>query len=284
MDSLEKLDADYLPPPEAFYNDFSSKGISAEDYEYCMRVWEGEGITSFKDFLIWYNNLDVAPFIEALGKQSAIYKQKGIDMLKSAISLPGLAIRWMFKEVETVADGSVPSSRSELRDSIRKQQPVCLLDETNRDLEETMRSNIVGGPSIIYHRYHDWGKTAIRARKYGKEARPCRRVVGLDANALYLYCLGGTMPTGYPRRRLLEDGFALQKNKKFSKVAHGWLMWNEKKGGQTIKHQQKGGEIKIGRHGLPVDGFCSYTNTVFQFHGCFWHGHGCEKNKGKKDE
>jgi G:T-mismatch repair DNA endonuclease (very short patch repair protein) len=23
---------------------------------------------------------------------------------------------------------------------------------------------------------------------------------------------------------------------------------------------------------IPVDGFCAETNTIYQFHGCFWHG------------
>ena len=34
----------------------------------------------------------------------------------------------------------------------------------------------------------------------------------------------------------------------------------------------------MGAKRLPVDGFCAETNTVFQFHGCFWHGHQCSIN------
>lgn len=30
----------------------------------------------------------------------------------------------------------------------------------------------------------------------------------------------------------------------------------------------------------PVDGFCSSTSTIFQFHGWYDHGHACEKTIG----
>ena len=53
---------------------------------------------SFKDFLVWYNKPDVKPFLEAIEKLGDVYYQKEIDMLKSVISLPGLAIRWLFED------------------------------------------------------------------------------------------------------------------------------------------------------------------------------------------
>ena len=56
-------------------------------------------MSSMRDFLIWYNNLDVKPMLEAVAKQCAIYEVKGIDMLKDAISLPGLAVRWLFASI-----------------------------------------------------------------------------------------------------------------------------------------------------------------------------------------
>ena len=93
VDSLEKLDHTELPPIEAFQSTLTGKGIGEDDYDLCKRVWTVQGMATFKDFLIWYNNLDVEPFLQAIGKQTAIFKSKGIDMLKSAISLPGLAVR-----------------------------------------------------------------------------------------------------------------------------------------------------------------------------------------------
>ena len=93
---------------------------------------------TFKDFLVWYNNLDVVPFIQALERQSAIYQGKGIDMLKDAISLPGLAIRWMFVDAPQPALNTRSSECCDdmgaLRRALRATQPVCLIDDANRDL------------------------------------------------------------------------------------------------------------------------------------------------------
>ena len=45
-----------------------------------------EGLKSFKDFFMWYNNKDVVPTIEAMQKMIAFYPQKKIDMLKIGLS------------------------------------------------------------------------------------------------------------------------------------------------------------------------------------------------------
>ena len=33
-----------------------------------------------------------------------------------------------------------------------------------------------------------------------------------------------------------------------------------------------------------VDGYEPETNTVYQFHGCHWHGHTCLKNRTKRQQ
>ena len=68
VDSLEKLDCSELPPPEAFYSTLLQSEIMDEQYEFCQRSWDKQQMTSFRDFLVWYNNLDVVPFLEAIEK------------------------------------------------------------------------------------------------------------------------------------------------------------------------------------------------------------------------
>ena len=97
MDSLEKLDYPELPPKEAFYNKLKAKDISNEDYEMCKTVWQENNMKNMKDWLIYYNNLDVVPFIEALKNQFQFYKDLGIDMFKDGISVPGLTNKYLFK-------------------------------------------------------------------------------------------------------------------------------------------------------------------------------------------
>ena len=66
VDSLEKLKYESLPPREAFYSTLKQKGISDEDYELSKRVWVEEGMRTMCDFLVWYNNCDVKPFLKAI--------------------------------------------------------------------------------------------------------------------------------------------------------------------------------------------------------------------------
>ena len=44
---------------------------------------------------------------------------------------------------------------------------------------------MVGGPSIIFHRYHESGATKLRDHLYGEAAKTCQSIVGYDANVLY---------------------------------------------------------------------------------------------------
>ena len=46
---------------------------------------------------------------------------------------------------------------------------------------------MVGGPSIVFCRYAEAGKSKIRSHVY-KDPKMCKPVVGYDANSLYLYC------------------------------------------------------------------------------------------------
>ena len=60
MDCLEMLDDTTLPPKEAFV------GISDEDYASCEDAWRENGMTTSRDFLVWYNNRDVVPFLQTI--------------------------------------------------------------------------------------------------------------------------------------------------------------------------------------------------------------------------
>ncbi|GMF42275.1 unnamed protein product [Phytophthora lilii] len=53
-----------------------------------------------------------------------------------------------------------------------------------------MKANIAGGPSIIFNRYAKRNETKIRGGK------ACKKIIGYDANALYLWALGNEMPCG----------------------------------------------------------------------------------------
>ena len=61
-----------------------------------------------------------------------------------------------------------------------------------------------------------------------------------------------------------------------SKKAMMWLVYREQLDGCRIMHDRNGREFRLPTlPRLSVDGFCRETNTVYEFCGCYWHGHTC---------
>ncbi|MES9994350.1 MAG: hypothetical protein ABW098_20565, partial [Candidatus Thiodiazotropha sp.] len=263
FDSTEKLDYPSLPAHDCFYSDLKGINISEVEYQFCQMIWQSEGMVTFRDFLVWYNNLDVGPFVEAVENFQQFYFEKGIDVFKTAISVPGIARQLLFRAA---------------RD---QQANFALFDSNNADLYHTIKANIVGGPSIIFTRHHCAGKTFIRGQK------PCRAVLGFDANALYLQAIGQPMPVGPFIRRLADNDFRPEVRDKYM-AAYYWMDWMANLHGIQIEHRlNTGREVRIGPY--PVDGYSKATHpdgkaTVFQFHGCYWHGHQCEITRGIRDD
>ena len=191
IDRLDKLEETSLPPHAAFYSSLKNTNITEDDYQYCQQVWEDKEMSTFRDFLVWYNNLDVVPFLEAVEKMSAFWQERKIDMFKDGISVPGLTLKYLFSYLSP-------------------QTYFSLFDQANSDMYHLIRDNNTGGPSIIFHRYHEAGKTKIREAEKGQDAKLCEKIVGYDANALYLWAVMQNMPTGSYTRRLAENEFKLK--------------------------------------------------------------------------
>ena len=260
VNGLDKLEETSLPPHTAFYSSLKNQNITEQEYQYCQQVWEDKEMSTFKDFLVWYNNLDVVPFIEAVEKMSQFWQERKIDMFKDGISVPGLTLKYLFS-------------------FLGHQTYFSLFDQANSDLYHLIKDNNTGGPSIIFHRYHEAGKTKIREAEKGQAAKLCEKIVGYDANALYLWALMQNMPIGSYTRRMAENEF---KPMGSIRMAIEWLEWVAHKEGIYIRHQLNNTEKRIGGRKLPVDGFNPQMQTVYQFHGCYWHGHDCALNRGKE--
>ena len=179
-------------------------------------------------------------------------------MFKHGISVPGLTLKYLFE-------------------NLPEDTYFTLYDEA--ELHKLVKEAIVGGPSLIFSRYHEKGKTKIKERDYGDEAKVCNGCIGWDANALYLSCLMKEMPTKWYVRRRAENDFKPEASHKWGRSKMEWLEWVMKEEGVDIRHEFNGKEKRIGRRQLPVDGWCQETQTVYQFHGCYWHGCEC---MGKK--
>lgn len=63
--------------------------------------------------------------------------------------------------------------------------------------------------------------------------------------------------------------------KGYSQEAISWLKTVAQTEGIEIQYAGNGGEKRIyhsGKHYFKCDGFCAETNTVYEYHGSYWHG------------
>jgi ribosomal protein L36 len=61
-------------------------------------------------------------------------------------------------------------------------------------------------------------------------------------------------------------------NNKFSKAQIQWLCILSKVNNIYIQHAMNDGEFKLPIFGYKVDGYCYETNTIYEYHGDYWHG------------
>ena len=62
--------------------------------------------------------------------------------------------------------------------------------------------------------------------------------------------------------------------KYYSQKSINWLRYLEKSQHISIQHAERGGELRIpiGESYIQADGWCEKTNTIYEFHGDYWHG------------
>jgi hypothetical protein len=127
FDDSNKLFQTHLPEYKDFYsslkkaNVLDHDGNGRENYQQLQRVWSELGMETMEDFLIYYNNLDVGPFVTAVERLQQFYFDRKIDVFKTAVSLPGIARKMLFE--------------------CAKNQGVhfSLFDEKNKDLYRIMK-------------------------------------------------------------------------------------------------------------------------------------------------
>ena len=98
LDSFKKLDYPGLPPYECWTSTLTGKHLlSEEEYGECVRTFKQRGMQTYRDWNRYYNNLDVVPFVHALNSMRSFYADKGIDILKDAVSLPGVSRNYLLR-------------------------------------------------------------------------------------------------------------------------------------------------------------------------------------------
>ena len=180
LDSPEKLDFPGLPPYMAWYSKLKGEYVlTLKEYDDCHRIFKERGMQTFGDWLEYYNNLDVAPFLEALQKMKEFYTSLGIDIFKDAVSLPGVSEKYILRKTLQPRWGYKPPE----------------LYSPNKEAYAMLKAAVVGGPSLVFTRKHVAGETRIRSHQY-EDAKVCRRILGYDANSLYPSTMMKEMPCG----------------------------------------------------------------------------------------
>ena len=156
-----------------------------------------------EDWLKEYNLADVKPFIEALEKTREQYYPDEIDLLKDAVSIPGISMmcvlnealkRKKYSEPDLFAPGEPCKCKcsddcgEKGCEDYKEVRKDCKI-HTKNEAYEILTTGMVGGPSIVFCRYAEAGVSRIRSH-INSEAKTCRAVLGFDANSLYLYCSG----------------------------------------------------------------------------------------------
>ena len=197
FDSLEKLDARYLPKQEDFYSLLTNSNADNAEYESALDAWCLHGWETFRQYLEYYNNLDVTGMTQAVEKMFKVYKDKDLDLFKEGFSLAGITQKYVFKNLP---DQTYFSQFGKEHAHIYK---------------ELRAKGVCGGPSIVFTRYHEAGLTKIRG------GQTCRKVIGFDCNSMYLNCTSMPMATGWYTLREKKDGYKVQS--RYSKEAIQWL-------------------------------------------------------------
>ena len=165
--------------------------------------------------------------------------------------------------------------------NIPKGDYFTIIIRTDADLYWLLKEHIVGGPSIIFHRYHEKDATFLRQHTNNRDSLPCKKMLGYDANTLYLSAIMQELPTKHYIRHKEGDNYKPHPCQKYGFLALEWLSWLEISNHIEIQHAFNKGEKVIGSRQIPVDGFCKETKTIYQFIGCYWHGHQCALNVDK---
>ena len=222
----------------------------------CWRVWNTENMKTFADYVKFYNNHDVLGFVQGLEKFLAIENEQGLDVFKESVSLASLTHKYLQRNLE-------------------EDDYFTGISEQHSHIYKDLRTlGITGGPSIIFHRYQEANVTKIKGKHL------CKKVIGFDANALYLSCVGRAMPIGYYSLREKKNGYKRETN--YSNEAVQWLEYLKRNLKIDIRHvlNSPHGEKRISNYS--VDGFCHSNNTIYEYYGCFAHGHcGCNKDTKK---
>ncbi len=260
LTSFNVLFEEHLPLPfsGAWYSKLKGRNVLGDtdediqsNFNIVLKAWDDNKMTNLGSLLAWYNLDDTVPMVIAIRKMYAFYKSKGLDIFKDAISLSGVGRRWLFQSAKKMG------------------VTFALFDNSSKDIYGLIRSHVVGGPSIIFERFVQCGKSMI----HNNPDRIVKEIIGYDCCSMYAKALSMDMPVGGFVRRKEEENFKPIVRDKYL-LAYYWMDYIAETEGITINHK-----LNVGKEfrcaSFLADGHCPEEDVIFEFFGCFFHGHKC---------
>ena len=146
--------------------------------------------------------------------------------------------------------------------------------ESDNDLLEKIRENMVGGPSIVFTRKAVVDETFLR-----KSSNLGKSIGGIEAGQPYPYSMCQPMPTGLCTRREYDsktNSFTALQNK--SRSFENMVLSYFKQSRQDCKNESN---VTTGRQKkidcFSVDGICYHCSFVFEAMVCYFHYCPCQK-------
>ncbi len=169
FDSLDKFTETKLPPKEAFYSRLTEEGISEDEYQRALKVWEAFRCQTFQDYHDLYLKTDVlllADVFENFRETGMQYY--GLDPAQY-LTLPSYS--W---------------------DACLKYTDVKLELITDPEIHLFIESSIRGGISTVTHR-HARANNPYLGPDYDP-SKPHSYIMYLDANNLYGWAMSQPLP------------------------------------------------------------------------------------------
>ena len=206
-----------FPSRDQFFSELKQETVDEESYQKAreefnrrkmLPVGHAERMQSMACWLKHYNLIDVKPLVDAIDKSfSAFHEYFRVDG-NQFHSLPSMAFSSLFKQYPE----NLPF--------------VQTFNQSNDDLRQWFRSNLIGGLTSVYRRHLDLsddGQSPPAAR-FTPDGSRITHACFLDFNSMYLHAQDQAMPLG-PGLRWTKNGRKFKKKVMVDGCSLGQLEW-----------------------------------------------------------
>ena len=169
VNCIERLRETSLPPIECFYSRLNDEGISQEDYEHALLVWDTFEMNTMRDYHDLYQKTDVLLLADVFEE----FRNVCLDNYK-------LDPAWYYTSPGLAWDACLKMTRVKLE--LLSDQDMLLMVE----------KGIRGGVSMISTRY---GKANNEYMQEYDPSLPSKHIIYLDANNLYGWAMSEELST-----------------------------------------------------------------------------------------